>query len=245
MADMEARVSKQMEDFTKALEVIKSSLQPGQQNPAINSLGLLEVAFNSFRTMVNVELGQLKDRTRTLELKNDALEAYSRRNCLLLFGVPEAKGTSEDECEKAAMEVFSSSLGVTIAAEQVERAHRLGKPRDKPRPIIIKFYSYKIRRLVFLEKKKLKGTSFMIGESLTKARLAVLNKARDHFGVDKCWTSDGKVLAKHVAGDGEVRHVFTNMDQLDSTIVKLGLKTKAKPAPYSTRSRSNTKKNNG
>ena len=77
----------------------------------------------------------------------DALEQCSRRNCLLLHGVPES---SKDTTE-AAIAVFNSRLDLNINNEYIDRSHRLGQPRsdtdsDRPRPIIVKFASYETRR---------------------------------------------------------------------------------------------------
>lgn len=238
MSSLEARVTKQMADFTKALEKIRSTIPAGQSgSSSFTALGLLELAFNSFKELVTRELRDVQAALKTQELRSDALESYSRRNCLLLFGVPEVSGTSESECEKAALEIFSTKLGVVVEPGQVERAHRLGKPREKPRPIIVKFVSYKTRMQVFLEKKKLKGSPYMVGESLTKLRLAVLNKARDHFGLNKCWSSDGKVLAQYTGLDGDKRYVFTCMEQLDAVIEQLKLKPVSTKKVYPLRSR--------
>uniref|UniRef100_A0A8D9AYW8 Uncharacterized protein n=1 Tax=Cacopsylla melanoneura TaxID=428564 RepID=A0A8D9AYW8_9HEMI len=211
------KVDKQMQEFNQALLSIKKSLKPGDSNPALVSLGLLEMAFNSFRDYVQGEFGSLGKRMANIEVNQDAAEAYSRRNCLLLFGLKE-DAKNEEEVEKLVLQVFQSKLQLDIQMGDIDRAHRLGRVKDagKPRPIIVKFVSYRARRLCFSNKSKLKGEQISIGESLTKKRLAILNKARDTYGVVNCWTSDGKILVKEEVDGVPRRHVFTTMEQLES-----------------------------
>ncbi|KAI5692896.1 hypothetical protein M8J76_015159 [Diaphorina citri] len=213
-------VDRQMEEFSANLNVIKASLQPGDEKSTAVSLGLLEAAFKSFRSQVQGEFAEVGRRLADMEVKYDSLESYSRRNCLLVFGVPEAQAKDEHESERAVLEIFNTNLGLSILPDQIDRAHRLGRVKSaaKPRPIIVKFCSYRTRREVFLTKKNLKGLPFRIGESLTRTRLAILNKARDVFGVQNCWTSDGKILVKDETSGDAVRHVITTMDRLEEVI---------------------------
>ena len=100
-------------------------------------------------TAIETKLGDLNSNNKALSDEVDALEQYSRRNCLLLHGVPES---SKDTTE-AAIAVFNSKFDLNINNEHIDRSHRLGQPRsdtesDRPRPIIVKFRSYDTRRRV-------------------------------------------------------------------------------------------------
>lgn len=66
----------------------------------------------------------------------------------------------------------------------------------KCRPVIVKFLRYSCRRLVWSNKKKLKGTKILISESLSKNRPLVLKRARGFFGVENTWTSNCRVIVK-------------------------------------------------
>lgn len=48
----------------------------------------------------------------------------------------------------------------------------------------------------------LKGKKVSITESLTKQRVAILQKAREELGFTKVWSQDGRIL--NVNKDGEV-----------------------------------------
>ena len=125
----------------------------------------------------------------------DALEQYSRRNCLLLHGIPEAVDEKTDDLVRS---TIASNLDINIKAKAIDRSHRLGKPKTdgKPRPIIAKFVRYNARRNVFVNKKSFKGSNIMVTESLTLRRVKMLNAAREKFGNKNVWSIDGEVMAK-------------------------------------------------
>ena len=49
---------------------------------------------------------------------------------------------------------------------------------------------------VFRNKKNLKRKGIIITESLTKMRYGLLKKAKEKYGVDSVWTSEGRILHK-------------------------------------------------
>ena len=89
----------------------------------------------------------------------DRQEQYSRRNCLLVHGIVEE--TVEDTDEKI-INTLQQSMNETIKPEDIDRSHRLGKPKSsknaKPRPIIVKFVRYNNRNRMYRKNKRLKGT---------------------------------------------------------------------------------------
>ncbi|KAI5695630.1 hypothetical protein M8J75_007143 [Diaphorina citri] len=234
---LEKRVKGAMSDFAESLERVKDMVVlpgavPGTPDPANiavhKCLQVLQVAFDMFQMSICEELNQLKSDLGRLEERQDNLESYSRRTCLLVFGVPEPESVErEEDCELAALDIFNRKLKLMIQPTDIDRSHRLGSRRQgKCRPIIVKFCSYKTRAAVFSSKAKLKGSNIRIGESLTRTRLAILNAARDRFGVRSCWTADGKILIQVPSSDGTSRrHVVTTKRMLDA------IKDPAPPGP--------------
>ena len=133
----------------------------------------------------------------------DALEQYSRRNCALLHGVPERK---DEKTDNLFIKTIADHLGVGVKARDIDRSHRIGAKRTNgtARPIIVKFARYNVRARVFKEKRKFKGTKLMLTESLTKRRVSLLNEARDRFGKENVWSSDGEILTSK---DGKTYNV--------------------------------------
>ncbi len=66
-------------------------------------------------TTIETKLGELNSNNKALSDEVDALEQYSRRNCLLLHGVPES---SKDTTE-AVIAVFNSRLDLNINNEHI------------------------------------------------------------------------------------------------------------------------------
>ena len=141
------------------------------------------------------ELRRLEQRVTDLETANtalrddsDAQEQYSRRNCLLVHGIPEGQTDTTD----AVLSLCNSQLGLELNRGHIDRSHRLGyrsetttaaDSQPKPRPVIVKLTSYETRKPIYTNKRKLKGTRFVVTENLTKRRAELLRKART-IGVD-------------------------------------------------------------
>ena len=129
----------------------------------------------------------------------DDQEQYSRRNCLVLHGIPE---TAKEKTDDIVIDTVNSKLGLSLSTSDLDRSHRIGRLQknarqpQRPRAIIVKFARYNTRAAVFRQKKKLKGTKIMLTESLTSYRIATLKKAKDYYGAHNVWTSDGEILTK-------------------------------------------------
>ena len=88
-------------------------------------------------------------------------------------------------------------LGVKNKENDLDRSHRLRKPKrkdNKPRPVIVKFTRYAVRREIFMNKRKLKSKRLLIKESLRFSRTQLLGEAQKKYGVRNVWTSDGRVM---------------------------------------------------
>ena len=127
----------------------------------------------------------------------DDFQQYSRRNCLLVHGLKEDKDESTDDL---VFKLFNEKLVVAVDISMIDRSHRLGPVRGennpKPRPVIVNFCSYRIRRAVFTTKRKLKGSGVSVTESLTKQRMKLLNEAQKVVGEGNLWTVDGFIFVK-------------------------------------------------
>ena len=147
---------------------------------------------------------------------SDSLEQYSRRHSVRIINSwPEQPN---EDTDLKVVEMARECLNINISKEDIDRSHRVGRPRkNKPRPIIAKFVSYKTKSSIYKAKNKLKfttgeGQKIHINEDLTKTRLSVFQKAlklkKDNLIADT-WTSDGNIFVK----DRSLRtHVFGKLD---------------------------------
>lgn len=191
-------------------ELLKSSFQP-QIAEMVTSIvnGVLEGLQSaiSATTLENRRLSsenkELKTRVADLEAKVDAAEQYSRRNCLRVAGVPEPTNGQTENTDEYIVNL-TRDLGVEVELNDIERSHRIGKPRalGRPRDIIVKFVSYRIRRKVYGVRTQTKVKGFMgvyINEDLTKPRSQLLRKARNmvkNRNLVSAWSSDGTILVR-------------------------------------------------
>lgn len=221
---------KRMSDFEASLHNIIGSIPSTLPSPTVDSLKLMQNLFQSFKSFVTEEIKSMNSKIQSQDDKIDDLESYSRRNCLLLHGIPESTSDStEDDCLQAVLDVFQKKMKVQVSAHHIDRTHRLGPKKQKARPVIVKFCSYVQRRLVFLNKSSLKGSNVSITESLTKTRMNILKEARQSCGNMNAWTNDGRIIVKI----GNVKHKITTMAQLERLINKGSMVSNPLPASQS------------
>ena len=143
-------------------------------------------------TNLKTSLAKVQKDLKDVTVRNDDLEQYSRRSCLRISGIPEQ---GIDDTTKAVLDL-ADKCGVNVRVEDIDRSHRVGKPKtietddgedfgsisDEPQPqpqaptqsreIIVKFRSSDARLELlkarkFCRERKLK---IYINEDLTKTR---------------------------------------------------------------------------
>ena len=120
----------------------------------------------------------LRGKVDDITAETDRQEQYSRRNSLLIHGLPESKNKNTD---LLAMEAIETKMNIKITDNDIDRTYRIGKPKNnsKPRSVIIKFARYNDRKKIFSSKKLLKDWGVSITESFTAFRMKKLNNARE------------------------------------------------------------------
>ena len=107
------------------------------------------------------EVSSLKNEHEQLKSDVENQKQYSRRNCLLVHGIPEEQGESVDSI---VLNAINEHLEEELTEDDIEHTHRVGKPKQNkktPRPIIIKFVRYNCRRRIFFNKKILKILEYL------------------------------------------------------------------------------------
>ena len=79
-------------------------------------------------TQLENTIENLVEKQKSLSSEIDDLEQYSRRNCLVLHGVNES---NDENTNEIIIKTFSEELGVEIKEDDLDRSHRLGKPKRK------------------------------------------------------------------------------------------------------------------
>lgn len=187
-------------DLKTIADILRNTFEP-QITAMIGSIvkGVLD-GLTSHVKAVEKENESLKTRVALLEAKSDAAEQYSRRNSLRITGVPE---NATENTDTYVVEL-ARALEADVSTDDIERSHRVGKPRSfgRPRDIIVKFVSYRVRRKVYGARTKTKDKGYRgvyINEDLTKPRSRLLLKARKMVKLGQlagAWSSDGTILVR-------------------------------------------------
>ena len=119
---------------------------------------------------------------------------------------------------------LAKAIDVELKIEDIDRSHRLGKPgseaspRSKPRDIIVKFATYRMRQKVYKSRTLTKERNYrrvFINEDLTILRSQLLYEARRRVKskqLKSAWSSDGTILVKHIDDNGTVSRVTCESD---------------------------------
>lgn len=99
--------------------------------------------------------------------KIDDLENRSRRNNLVIFGVPETDDETAESLHGAVVNrLFCDTFGLPVVT--TERVHRLGRRTDgKTRPVMVKFLHFSEKMSVLRNCPKLKGSTISISEDFS------------------------------------------------------------------------------
>ena len=116
----------------------------------------------------------MKKTISQLTSKVSYLEGQTKRDNLVLFGIPEQQEETWDDCENEVRKVLDENLKLQGALSDnevgIERAHRIGKKQQcKTRPIVVKFGRYKTKNAILNLKHKLKGSRYRISEQFSDA----------------------------------------------------------------------------
>ncbi len=157
------------------------------------------------------------DTSETTRKLND-LEQYTRRNSIRLFGISESKDKHEN-CDIIVTNLARDKLGVNIDVHEIDRSHRVGKkpnePGKKPRPIIVKFATYRSRQKLIRNRRKLKGTGITIKEDLTRSNQTLLEQVSRSEKVISSWTTDGRILVLMKINGKETIRQVTKLEDLN------------------------------
>nr|XP_054917163.1 uncharacterized protein LOC129380383 [Dermacentor andersoni] len=161
--------------LTTFVEALQSS-----QNDIEKNISALTKRIEGFEKQL-AGLNALNKRVKTMEdtvvkvdkqlsaliYKVDDLENRSRRNNLVIYGLPDDDEETAAGLEsKVVTEVFQDKLGLTVSG--IERCHRIGRKfKYKKRPVILKFLDYREKASALKSAHKLKGSEISISEDFS------------------------------------------------------------------------------
>lgn len=153
----------------------------------------------------------------------DDLEQYTRKHNLQIHGIAE----HSDENVGDHIIKLGNVLNVKITKNDIDICHRMptSKNNTQPRPIIVRFKSYRVKQELYAARKHLKNLSLdqffqgtgivYITENLTRMRRELFSKVwkkKKQLNWHSAWTIDGKIFIRKSAEDRPAR--IYNVDDL-------------------------------
>ena len=119
----------------------------------------------------------------TLDKDIDRLEAYSRRENIRVFGIPEDCDETPLSIKEKLLEIFRvASPHKTWTPRDILRAHRIGTTndnQDNPRPIIVRFLHWDDKMCLYQGRDDLRTRGVRIADDLTRRQRQTLKKVKD------------------------------------------------------------------
>lgn len=152
-----------IKDLTRSLEFTQAEVQDLKQQ-----VTRLESEKQEDKNIICT----LRKSAETLEARANYMEDYSRRKNLHISGLEERPGENWEQTTTKVTKLLEENLNLRNV--ELERAHRMGQPRDHhSRPVIVRFNKYSDREAVRRNAVKLRGTRIYINEDLCQASQAI------------------------------------------------------------------------
>ena len=96
----------------------------------------------------------LETKVTSIEINENMLEQYGRRNNIEVSGIPDSV---EDNClEEKNISLFTS-IRIDVKSNDIEACHKIGKSRNSSKKTIVRFTNKKFSKQVLYNRKKLKS----------------------------------------------------------------------------------------
>ena len=143
----------------------------------------------------------LQGRVDKIELKTDDLECRSKRNNLIVYGIPRSsdKETSQD-CEDMIRDFCTDKLELANDVS-FDRVHRINGKQDSP--IILRCTLYKDKISMLKQKYKLKGTNIFLGEDFSQRVRDIRKKLSPHLKKAKSEGKKATMIYDHLIINGK------------------------------------------
>lgn len=130
---------------------------------------------------------------RDMQLRLDNLEQNCKQNCLRICGLSPVE---DDNMAASVVSFIVNKLNISCSPNDIDFVYRIknttGNKSDTRSTLLVRFLSNMVKSRILAAKKKLKGTSVVIFEDLTRSRYDLLIAARQKHGKN-AWSAGGKI----------------------------------------------------
>ncbi|GJQ70258.1 hypothetical protein Trydic_g10552 [Trypoxylus dichotomus] len=174
----------------------------------IEKLLLSEDFINKIREIIDTKLPPTREQeTKMLQYKGeqlqrqliqknekmDCLEQYSRINNLRFCRISEREN---EDTTQLVVDFCRDKLNIQVQSQDIDFVHRLKHAKNGSNPIIAKFTNRTMKKEIYSNKSKLKGTRTVIKEDLTSNRVTILRKLTKIVLKKSTWTNDEMIFCK-------------------------------------------------
>ena len=126
----------------------------------------------------------MESKVVSLEINQNMLEQYGRRNNIEVSGIPDSVG--DNDLEEKVISV-SANVGIDVKSNDIEACHRIGKSRNSSKKPIVRFTNRKFAKQALCNRKKLKSigkstlgfnNDVLINENLTPVNKKIAYNCR-------------------------------------------------------------------
>ena len=137
----------------------------------------------------------LRIRMADIERKTDDLECRSKRNNLIIYGLPRVENETWQECEEMVQELLTDTLEMH-ESPQFDRVHRLSaKPNSS---IVARCTFYKDNETIKKAQAKLKGSNVFISEDVSLRVQEIRKKLLPHLKAAKDEKKKSTMVSDHL-----------------------------------------------
>ncbi|KAK9732013.1 hypothetical protein QE152_g13208 [Popillia japonica] len=142
---------------------------------------------------LKAEVKMLRTELSEVNKKNEMLEQHSRSYNLRIFGVKEQ---ANEDVNEVVIDLCKRKLSVDVQLCDIDIAHRLKSKEGTTLPIIVSFVRRSLKKKIFNNKRKLKGSNIFVKEDLTTFRMSLLKELANYSPKGSWWTYNGKLFSK-------------------------------------------------
>ena len=206
-----------------------------ENNELKRSLTFMQNELEEVRKVVREQGGKLNQVTNMDDLSERLRkqEDYSRRQNVVIEGLAESEGESEEKLQVSVQALLKDKMNIT---PDIEIIHRIGKAsQQRPRPVIMKLKTYKDRQDCLKFSARLKGTNIFVNEDVSKATMDVRRSKMDEL-MDK--RRQGYIA--YFSGTTIITKRRGQQDDRSSPLASDGFKVSREPAVETRKLRANT-----
>ena len=143
---------------------------------------------------------KLHDSVKRLEEKTDDLECRSKRNNLIIHGIPRLPGETPENCEQELRDMLTDKMDLGDDFS-FDRVHRVNSKSDSP--IIARCTYYRQKMNILKAKGKLRGTILFVGEDFSLRVRNIRRKLAVHLRAAKAAKKRATMIFDHLLIEGK------------------------------------------